>query len=303
MKEQEQHIEKLFKDAFETFEAEVAPNAWSNIQKGLPQAGASAAAATKLSIITKTLLSVAVVSAGIWMIAEFASKDETKEYIVTDGKDFTIAKEIQPFSDEFVNVDLEIEQENTSSASQPVNRSKSVKEEISEKVEQKDYSKGRYSHPQYSGRDFAGRPYQDSNYHYTESLEDDLDETIINSELKNSDEAEREVDVKKKNDVEVSGDVEKLGLTQEQIPNIFTPNFDGQNDFFILPTEKLSSIQVIIYDRNGKLVNKWDQLDGSWDGRTFNGQLAPSGGYIYEIRGIDKNNKSCNYRGFITLKR
>jgi gliding motility-associated-like protein len=90
------------------------------------------------------------------------------------------------------------------------------------------------------------------------------------------------------------------------IPNAFTPNGDGINDYF-LPRQQLSgsltkfSMQVL--NRWGQLVFETTSIDGrGWDGR-FNGQDQPAGVYVYliaaEIAGVHKE----RYQGNVTLAR
>ncbi len=90
------------------------------------------------------------------------------------------------------------------------------------------------------------------------------------------------------------------------IPNGFTPNGDGHNDYF-LPRQVLASgietYQMRIYNRWGQLIFDTHSIDGrGWDGR-FNGQLQPQGTYLYMIDVHHTNGVSQQYRGNITLIR
>lgn len=57
------NIEELFKEKFSSFEGDVSPDAWTNIQQGMNVAGAagSSAGATGMSLLTKTI----IISGGI----------------------------------------------------------------------------------------------------------------------------------------------------------------------------------------------------------------------------------------------
>ncbi len=65
-----------------------------------------------------------------------------------------------------------------------------------------------------------------------------------------------------------------------EIPNVFTPNFDGINDYFeIINLEHYDRAHIIIYNRWGKKVFEHsDYYDNWWDG---NG--APDGVYYYVL--------------------
>ncbi len=70
------------------------------------------------------------------------------------------------------------------------------------------------------------------------------------------------------------------------IPNVFTPNGDGDNDFFEI-VDRRNEYEIETF----RVFNRWGQMifDGpalglqKWDG-TYKGELQPSGNYIYLIK-------------------
>lgn len=90
------------------------------------------------------------------------------------------------------------------------------------------------------------------------------------------------------------------------IPNSFTPNGDGVNDYFF--PRKLLSNNVVgfsmkIFNRWGQLIFETNAADGrGWDGN-FNGKAQPAGVYIYEILGVLQNGSTERYNGNVTLLR
>ncbi len=87
------------------------------------------------------------------------------------------------------------------------------------------------------------------------------------------------------------------------IPNVFTPNGDGSNDYFFprVGDNNLTHFQMKIWDRWGNTVFQTSTINGAgWDGR-YNGRIQSSGVYIYRIElGRDDGRKDI-YRGNITL--
>jgi len=68
-----------------------------------------------------------------------------------------------------------------------------------------------------------------------------------------------------------------------EMPNIFSPNGDGINDFFNLQGSKKVAISNFkIYNRWGQMVYDNDTPETGWDG-TFEGERAVSDVYIYRI--------------------
>ncbi len=90
------------------------------------------------------------------------------------------------------------------------------------------------------------------------------------------------------------------------IPNAFTPNDDGINDFFFprqLLSDDISRFRMQIHNRWGQILFESNALNGrGWDGR-FHGQIQPQGVYIYSIEVERKNHSAEAYQGNVTLIR
>ena len=90
------------------------------------------------------------------------------------------------------------------------------------------------------------------------------------------------------------------------IPDAFSPNGDGLNDFFQVFAQDISEMELKIFDRWGGLVYQSSSLDETWDG-TFNGQLMDVGVYMYELlyKGfrIDGSTFMDNEYGTVTIVR
>lgn len=69
------------------------------------------------------------------------------------------------------------------------------------------------------------------------------------------------------------------------VPNAFSPNGDGLNDFFkpILQTGQLI-VTMQVFDRWGKLVYNNTNISKGWDGKYENGTEATSDTYMYYIK-------------------
>ena len=77
------------------------------------------------------------------------------------------------------------------------------------------------------------------------------------------------------------------------LPNIFTPNGDGKNDYWFVKNNCASVYNIegiYVYNRYGELVFQTKTMD-TWDG-TYNGQSQPAGTYIGTVKVMrSKTNK------------
>ena len=70
-----------------------------------------------------------------------------------------------------------------------------------------------------------------------------------------------------------------------QFPKIFSPNGDGVNDFWLWSnTLDYLDCKLTIFNRFGKPVFEMVSYDGSWGGRTNEGQILEEEAYYYVIR-------------------
>ncbi|MBI2268886.1 MAG: gliding motility-associated C-terminal domain-containing protein [Bacteroidetes bacterium] len=85
------------------------------------------------------------------------------------------------------------------------------------------------------------------------------------------------------------------------IPNVFSPNNDGQNDILYIEGNGLSNIYWAIYDRWGNTIFEgFDQSHG-WDG-TWKGNQMGTGTYVYYLKAIcTKTNNEIKLKGSVNV--
>lgn len=88
-----------------------------------------------------------------------------------------------------------------------------------------------------------------------------------------------------------------------QIPNAFTPNGDGLNDYFkpFVPAP-LRDFNMQIWDRWGKMMFESDDYTKGWDG-SFKGVQQPPAAYIYTIHYKTRDGKFFRKKGSVILIR
>ncbi|HBF87430.1 MAG TPA: hypothetical protein DDX39_02220 [Bacteroidales bacterium] len=91
-----------------------------------------------------------------------------------------------------------------------------------------------------------------------------------------------------------------------EAPNVFTPNGDNVNDKFTIKTETLESFEGYIFNRWGRKVYEWSDVnDEGWDGTINGGAKAAPGVYYYIIKavGSDPDATEFELKGNVTLIR
>lgn len=88
------------------------------------------------------------------------------------------------------------------------------------------------------------------------------------------------------------------------IPNSFTPNIDGLNEFFTIYGKGFTAMEMRIYDRWGEEIFFTNKPDLGWNGYDDASQgLHPGGVYAYRIDIIDIDGLPQTYRGHVNLIR
>jgi gliding motility-associated-like protein len=88
------------------------------------------------------------------------------------------------------------------------------------------------------------------------------------------------------------------------VPNAFTPNNDGSNDYF---QAHLQNGQILlgmqVFDRLGHIVYDNEHPKSGWDGNYQDGQAAPAGTYMYYIQYTCADGKLYHKKESVTLIR
>jgi gliding motility-associated-like protein len=113
-------------------------------------------------------------------------------------------------------------------------------------------------------------------------------------------------------------DTFKLAITAIQpssiiVPNIITPNNDGQNDLFSVQSEGIRTFKLVVFNRWGKKVHETEVEEGFsstmvrtdlWDGTNMGGGgVCSDGVYFYVIEAIGYDTKEYSINGTVTVLR
>jgi gliding motility-associated-like protein len=87
-------------------------------------------------------------------------------------------------------------------------------------------------------------------------------------------------------------------------PNVFSPNGDGQNDWFELVGPDLQVLDMQVFDRWGGLVFRSQKPATTlgWDGRTHHAATAAVGTYVW-VAQVQQGARTGYVRGDVLLLR
>jgi gliding motility-associated-like protein len=308
-------IEQLFKNTFDNYESDVNPDAWMNIQNGLnlqsaAHAGSSAnnvssgakltASSSKLSLMSVIGTTAAIIGITATVIY-FSSNNE-----IAENKQADEIKTDQSTSPVAVSANTEnkslSEAENSVKEKSPVstNASVEINNNSNDKKLTSNESAAYYSS---TNEDVSISSMDRKNVaEVTDTKNSNSEATLQNSPVpaaappvpdKKSNESgiieeessdQNEEDAVNSASQETKKEENNIEQFLGRIPNVITPNGDGDNDVLIIEGKNLSKLEVSIVDqRTGKIVHSWNNLHGFWDGRLNNGEPAKEGIYFYNI--------------------
>lgn len=97
----------------------------------------------------------------------------------------------------------------------------------------------------------------------------------------------------------------KVTISDLQVPNILVLGFGATGKFKVAyQSIDPSTFKAFIYDRNGRLVYKWQDPNGGWDGRSpVTGAYVSPGAYYYSIRARGTDDEEYELIGDLSVIR
>jgi gliding motility-associated-like protein len=91
-------------------------------------------------------------------------------------------------------------------------------------------------------------------------------------------------------------------IPEVPVQNVFTPNGDGINEYFIINTNGIIHLQIKIFSRSGLLVYEADGTEIVWDGKSPSGVDLEPGIYYYVLSSLSGDPEGkYNTTGFVYL--
>jgi len=282
--EEKDSIKDLFQEKLSQLETPVRPDLWSAVSSSI--ASTSTVATTGMSLLAKITIGITI-AASVTGTVIFLSNEEAKE---------TPKKEVQKANEQKESksntTDNKVENNSTVSKfnnSSPVNRvsenTTTATDNIFESIidntisENSSLVEGPVSYAQIETKE-------------------EVKASKNNPKIETSTPAQNQ---EPKQNVSLDKLPEESKL-QFKLPNIFTPNGDGNNDYLKLDIDNVTEFVIVVLDAKSNVVFKSEEVDFKWDGTNLNGDKLPAGNYIYYVTAKDLEGKAVTKYSALTIK-
>ena len=275
MSDEKDILKDLFSEKLENYEAKVNPALWNSIASkiAVPAATSAVVGKTVLSkiIIGSSIAAAVAIGGYIFLTPSENTTTPTKK---------TVAPKEQVSKSNTSKVFVEAEEAVVASQ----NKTKAVS---SKNTENKEVTVNNELIPTHSN-EHGGE--------VVTTIRTETTEEIITT-IKHSPDAPAEKSVSKTTKTtrqELQREKQKSDQednTIENLPNVFTPNNDGSNDYFSIQSSGVKDFSIVVMDNQNSVVFKSDDANFKWNGVDLKGDQVPEGNYIYYITGYNAKGK------------
>lgn len=85
------------------------------------------------------------------------------------------------------------------------------------------------------------------------------------------------------------------------VPNVFTPNGDGANDFLFITHSGFKEFKFELYNRWGQVIFTSQAPSFNWDGKDPDGQTVSDGTYYWIVKGVNLANNPVEKEGYLMV--
>jgi gliding motility-associated-like protein len=270
--EQNDKIKELFSEKLGNFESAVRPELWSSIASQIGTTTTVTAVSTGVSLFTKSIIGVSV-AAAIGGLAYFTWNYDNQQ---ADKNDIEVranktSKKVNSTRQSAAQIN-KVTQRNAIDDSGALNQSIEV---VSDLIL-----------PTTEGFMDVVLENKELPISYVQLAELKLPELVEEKKQENP-VISVELSAENSNDLSSSSalpDKEKVTL---ELPNVFSPNNDGANDYLEIKSTGLTDFSLVVLDMNGKPVFQTIEPSFKWDGMNLSNEKVKDGNYLYYITARD----------------
>jgi gliding motility-associated-like protein len=289
------NIRNLFSKALENHTSPVRPEVWNGLQAKMAAAGFSsgAAAAKGISALAKWLIGSAAVSVAAVITVVLVNQNDapSKPKAVRQETTRTAAAEKAPDAAAINGTEQENSKRGAYSTTTPGNRTLSG------------YSPAVTNIPESVQPSNTGTLIPPNIEDGTAVVPKGVEPHSPDQPSKKQEEPEKQ----ETNPAAVPNErpapaVEEYSSKISKIPNFFSPNNDGENDFLFIESQHLKEFTLVISNTKGVV---WTSNDPAfrWDGTAMNGDPVPAGTYSLVIMARDTKGKLIREFSTVDIRR
>lgn len=269
--EEKDFIKDLFQEKLSNFETPVRPELWSAVSSSIGAGGA--ASATGFSILTKWIIGLTIATGSVGSLWYAFSKDEktSTSQKTTHMNSESSSSEIKSTIKSAENKENQVFQLNDNSK---------IGLEKTKELEMQNPQESNTFEP--SPAEFLQEKFEP---------EEKVEKSVVSSSPEAKPQSKSNKSVEENKNVE-NKNLPEVSEMRVSMPNVFTPNGDGSNDYLAIPELDVEDFSLVVLDEKGKTIFTTTSLDFQWDGRMMNGEMAPSGNYVYFFTGKDRKGKA-----------
>lgn len=293
------NIEELFRSKLANHETPVNDALWKGIQTKMAAAGATTTVSGGLSVLSKVIIGVSIAAAVTITTVLITNSEKPVKTVESDAD--PIAKVDNKESDKSVeyNADevrsIEVSNNNLLISST----------EEQEGLNSVNHNLLAPSNLDVSDLDVTPTPLDllDNKLRDNEKSDESAGETHDDLAGDRSTEDASTSDNTEPEDNQYSEDATDSETQKIYLPDVFTPNGDGNNDEFFIETDGLTDYSLVVMDQKNSVVFQTSDPSFRWKGFDLGGNPVPEGQYIYVLTAKDRAKESINRYSRLLIKR
>ena len=299
------NIKELFNQKLSGHEVPVNPELWNAISSQIGSAGAVTSAVTIKSIILKSVIGISVASIAIASYIYITNPEESIESTNPNPslikKDNKLDQE-EPLLLEDSKILIKAEDDDVNEKTPP----KSSQVLITPKDDLSSTTPFLANEAPVKLNNQNEITLQDNVKPIIENIKSDVEELVVTAGTPDDiiiEESEETPNANELANPEVQIEEENITKSRILMPNVFTPNGDGSNDLLFIESEALTGFSVVVLDLNNQVIFKSSDPNFKWDGRMLNGDMAPTGTYVYYVTAIDQQGNAVQKHSSLRINR
>ncbi len=280
MSEEKDRLKDLFSEKLGNYEAKVNPELWNSIASKIATPAATSAFVGK-TVLSKIIIGSSIAAAVAIGGYVFLSPETTPAPTITETSK---SKKISSDSSEPNSPESFVQEKETITKAEKTNNVDS-KNKIDNQVVTNHLEEVPLHANENKGETIT-------------TIRTEITEEITTTTTKNSSDGPSQKSVSKTSKTtkkEILKDNQntdqQVDNTIENLPNVFTPNNDGSNDYFSIQSSGIKDFSIVVMDNQNTVVFKSDDADFKWNGVDLKGDQVAEGNYIYYVTGFNAKGK------------